>query len=148
MEPLKSNLEPIDENNINNQKESAIESAGNSFFKEDEDLFKIEKEVSLEKNEAEKDSAYLQIMSKFSNTSNLNVSDDDISDDARNVSQKVDAQSKINHLVDLAVLKGVPHAVKVARHFEDNYVLDAFHDKLMADELHDALVEKGLLKNI
>lgn len=148
MEPLKSNLEPIDENNLNNQKESAIGNVGNSVFKEDENLFKIEKEVSLEKSEAEKDSAYLQIMSKFSNISNLSVSDDDISNDAKNVSQEVDAQSKINHLVNLAVLKGVPHAVKVARHFEDNYVLDAFHDKLMADELHDALVEKGLLKNI
>jgi hypothetical protein len=40
------------------------------------------------------------------------------------------------------------HAVKVARHLEDDYVLDTFHDKLLADELHDALLKKGLIEEI
>jgi hypothetical protein len=31
---------------------------------------------------------------------------------------------------------------------EDNYVLDTFHDRLLADELHDAFVKKGIIKEL
>ena len=44
--------------------------------------------------------------------------------------------------------QGVIHAVKVARHLDDNYAMDEFHDRLMAEELHDALVKKGLIKEL
>ena len=40
------------------------------------------------------------------------------------------------------------HAVKVARHLEDNYVLDEMHSRLLSQELHDALVKKGFLKDL
>ncbi len=113
------------------------------------EIFADEKEKVSEKSSAEKDAAYNQILSKLSDDDD---SDDkkgsgDVIGDAEKASQKTDAASQIQHLVDVASVKGVVHAVKVARHLEDNYVLDAFHDKLMADELHDALVKKGLLKN-
>jgi hypothetical protein len=48
--------------------------------------------------------------------------------------------------VDIALEKGVIHAVNVAKHLEDNYVLDMFHDKLLSDELHEALMKKGLIE--
>ena len=44
--------------------------------------------------------------------------------------------------------KGVVHAVKVARHLEDNYALDEFHDRMLADELHEALIKKGLIEEV
>ena len=60
----------------------------------------------------------------------------------------MDAETQIQHLVDLAQQKGIMHAVKVARHMEDNYILDTFHDKMLADELHDALIKKGMIKEM
>jgi hypothetical protein len=59
----------------------------------------------------------------------------------------MDAESQIQHLVDLASTKGVVHAVKVARHMDDNYVLDMLHDKMISEELHKVLVERNLLSN-
>ena len=71
----------------------------------------------------------------------------DVVKDAQAASQEIDADGKINKLVGLAEAKGVVHAVSVAKHMEDNYILDEFHDRL-ADELHDALVKRGLIKEI
>jgi hypothetical protein len=31
---------------------------------------------------------------------------------------------------------------------QDNYVLDTFHDRMLADDLHDALVKKGMIKEL
>ena len=31
---------------------------------------------------------------------------------------------------------------------EDNYTLDEFHDRLLGEELHKALVDKGIIKEI
>lgn len=102
----------------------------------------------LERKEGimEKDEAYNKILSQVSSATP--VVQNDVSADAEKVSREQDAQSKINKLVELAETKGIPHAVKVARHFEDNYVLDEFHDKMLGEELHSALVAKGLIKEI
>ena len=116
---------------------------------EPKDIFsKYESETSkkAEISPAEKDSVYGKILSKVKKQPAKQVgSDDEIQSDAEAASKKSDAESQIQHLTDLALNKGVVHAVKVARHLEDNYVLDMFHDKLLADEFHKALVEKGLV---
>jgi len=95
----------------------------------------------------EKDDAYANILSKVSSQKAV-PADDDVSSDAAVVNQEIDAESKINNLVNLAATKSIAHAVNVARHLEDNYVLDEFHDRLLSDELHDALVKKGLIKEV
>lgn len=109
---------------------------------------KAEKEPASELSPAEKDSAYNKILAKVQQSTQMTVDPGDVRSDAASVYQKPDAESQIQHLVDLAIAKGVPHSVKVARHLEDNYVLDMFHDKLLSDELHDALMKKGLIKEI
>lgn len=142
-------MEPIEENDLNLENKLKKENVGGLGFENNKEYsFKIEKEAVLEKSGAEKDDAYSQIISKLNDDSVDTDVDNLVSDDARNAFEKVDADSQVQHLVDIAMAKGVVYAVKVARHMEDNYVLDTFHDKLMADELHDALVEKGLLKNV
>jgi len=103
-----------------------------------------EKEIVGEKLKVERDDAYQQILSKVKKK----VTDDnngDVVGDAKKISQ-TDAESQIQTLVDLAMTKGVVYAVKVAKHLEDNYVLDMLHDNLLADELHKSLEEKGLLQ--
>ncbi|HBP01273.1 MAG: hypothetical protein UY41_C0002G0012 [Candidatus Moranbacteria bacterium GW2011_GWE1_49_15] len=149
MEPIKSNLEPIDEKDLDLREKLKGGEVGVGEFGAEEEVFKVEKEVSQEKAVAEKDNAYSQIMSKLQdNGTGSDIDASVVSDDAQKVSEKTDADSQIQHLVDIAMTKGVVHAVKVAKHIDDNYVLDTFHDKLMAEGLHDALVEKGLLKNM
>ena len=94
---------------------------------------------------AEKDSAYNKILSKVKAPVAKDTNEEEVKIDAEKAIEKQDAESQIQHLVDIAETKGIIHAVKVAKHLEDNYVLDMFHDRLLSDELHDALISKGLI---
>jgi hypothetical protein len=109
---------------------------------------KTKKEPAIELSPAEKDSAYNKILAKFQQDSQMNIDPKAVSLDAQSVYQKTDSENQIQHLVDLAMAKGVVHSVRVAQHLEDNYVLDMFHDKLLSEKLHEALVKKGLIKEV
>ena len=152
----KPNLEPIEEDDLNlkekflgetkPEKAASPKEAGKSGV----EVIPVP-EKSLERPErkegaAEKDETYAKIISQV--TAVTPVQDDQVVSDAHSASKEQDAESRINNLVSLAETKGVAHAVKVARHLEDNYVLDEFHDKLLASELHDELIKKGLIKEI
>lgn len=69
----------------------------------------------------------------------------DVHADAVGVGQATDAASRVTQLVELAQVKGVAHAVEVARKMNDLYVLDTMHDEL-ADKLYEALKAKGLIQ--
>lgn len=73
--------------------------------------------------------------------------EEDVRTDAAGVSLKTDADSKVVQLVALAEVKGVVHAVKVARALQDFYVLDQMHDDL-ANRLYDSLKAKGLIEEV
>ncbi|MEF3691853.1 MAG: hypothetical protein V3574_02220 [Candidatus Moraniibacteriota bacterium] len=108
----------------------------------EKDIFSPEKEVAKEISGAEKDASH----SKPSPGVFKDEDEEVVKTDAEIIKQKkMDAESNINHLVELATLKGVTHAVKVARRLDDNYVLDMMHDKLLSEELHKALLEKNLI---
>jgi hypothetical protein len=143
------NLEPIEEGDLD--LEGKLKGAQEQIRSGEEPVgpaLDVEKESPREIISAEKDNAYGKILSKIKTRSQTDSNHELIKTDAAGVFQKTDAQSQIQHLVDIAFQKGVVHAVKVARHLEDNYVLDMFHDKLLADELHDALVSKGLIEEV
>ncbi len=74
----------------------------------------------------------------------VSQNDESVRDDAQKVSLKDDADSKVTQLVELASVKGVVHAVKVARRLNDFYVLDQMHDDL-ANRLYDSLKAKGMI---
>lgn len=151
-----SNLEPIDEKDLDlGSKFGNPEAAGKPEGMEKSADFPVPAEVIENKNEkepakevisAEKENAYNKILARLQAKKQAAVNNDDVGKDAEDVSKKQDAEGQIQHLVDLAMSKGVMYTVKVAKHLEDNYVLDMFHDRLLADELHDALVKKGLIK--
>lgn len=147
MEPLKPNLDPVSEDKLN-LGENSPENKSAGGFPEEKEIFKVEKEGVAEVSSAEKDGNYAKIISKIKSDDQDDLSDEIVFDDAKVVSQKTDAETQINHLVDIASIKGVVHAVKVAKHLQDNYVLDAFHDRLLSDEFHNALVKKGIIKEI
>ncbi|MCX6765580.1 MAG: hypothetical protein NT136_01300 [Candidatus Moranbacteria bacterium] len=143
-----SNLEPIEEKDLNIEGKFKGEKKETPQPEAEKEIFKIEKETPPETNPAEKEGAYGKILSKIKQLGQPVLGEEEIKSDAESVFQKNDAQSQIQHLVDIALQKGVVHAVKVASHLENNYVLDMFHDKLLADELHKALTEKGLIKDL
>lgn len=144
-----SNLEPIEESEMSLAKKfghiekSAID--GQKESDKENISFDEKKEVTQEIVGAEKDDSYNKILSKIKKKSDDGDDSNNVATDAQSVSQKTDAESQIQQLVDIAINKDVVHAVKVAKHLEDNYVLDMFHDKLLSDELHNALLEKGLI---
>jgi hypothetical protein len=107
----------------------------------------VEKPVEARKEGAvEKEKAYSKILSRVRTIQP--AQEEKVAADAESVNGEVSVENKIQKLVSLAVEKGVIHAVKVARHLEDNYTLDELHDRLLADELHQELVKKGLLKEL
>lgn len=152
VDEIKSNLEPIEESDLNLE---------NKFVKGGTETKKTEgagipenvpetaptREMPEKKEGAmEKDSAYSKILAKMKAASSAVHSD--VSTDAKAASEETDYESKIVKLVEIAETKGVAHAVKVAQHLEDNYTLDELHDRLLAEDLHNALVKKGMIREI
>lgn len=152
----KSNLEPIDESDLDlkgkflggneiPQKETSPNGGGVEVVS----VPAMEKIPGKKEGTAEREAAYSKILSKVSNVTPLpKASDDDVKTDAQRISQTEEVEAKIDSLVALAETKGIPHAVKVARHYEDNYLLDELHDRMLSEEFHDALIKKGLIKEI
>lgn len=150
MSPIKSNLEPIEESDLNLEgklKHGSVDFSGNENNSESAPDVAIEREKPQEISAGEKDDSYGKILSKVQAQTD-DANQDDVANDAQVGAQKSDAESQVQHLVDVAQQKGVVHAVKVARHMENNYILDTFHDRILADELHDALVKKGMITEI
>jgi hypothetical protein len=142
------NLEPIEESDLDLEGKIKRGVVGDPKNIENNPFADIEKELPREISAEEKDSAYGKILSKVQTQSDNNSNQESIAVDAQTGTQKTDAESQIQHLVDVAQQKGVVHAVNVAKHMENNYVLDNFHDRMLADELHDALVRKGMITEI
>lgn len=63
--------------------------------------------------------------------------------DADEIAQTADAEERVKKLVSLAMVKGVPYAVQVARHI-DAFTLDRTHDEL-ADTFFDELKRRGMV---
>lgn len=143
-------LEPIEEHDLD-LKDKFIEKKADNLFPKEEDAPRsnVDLNEGMERKEGvvEKDDSYSKIVAKIK-TQAPQTTVLEIEQDASNAGKLMDTQSRISNLLDIAMQKGVFHAVKVAKHLDDNYVLDEFHDKLVMDEFHDALIEKGLIKDM
>lgn len=144
---MKSNLEPIEERDLDLEGKLRRPDMGISAEQEKNPYY-VETETPQEISAAEKDDSYVKILSKVQTEQAEDVDYGMVASDAQDAHTKMDAETQVQHLVDLASQKGVIHAVKVAKHMQDNYVLDTFHDRMLGEELHDALVKKGLIKEI
>lgn len=146
-----SNLEPINDDDLNmkekfvgNEKLSGIKLEKSKI----EEIKSQEKKSEKKEGVIEKEKTYSKILAKVPSQAKTLPKDDIVADDAKQANEELDAEGKLNKLIELAQTKGVFHAVSVAKHMENYYLLDEFHDRLLADELHDALVKKGLIKEI
>lgn len=148
---VKSNLEPVEESDLKLEeklKHGSVNFSGNENRLESAPAVAVEREKPQEIGAGERDASYGKILSKMQAQTDDMTDQVAVASDAAEGAKKTDAESQIQHLVDVAQQKGVVHAIKVARHMESNYILDTFHDRLLADELHDALLKKGMIKEI
>lgn len=146
MNPIKSNLEPIEEKDLDLEGKLKRGESINFSAEQKTPFENVEKASEI--SSAETDSAYNKILSQVQSQQNDDIDPLAISNDAQVGVQKSDAESRVQHLIDIAQQKGVVHAVKVAQHMQDNYVLDTMHDRMLVEDLHDALVKKGMIKDI
>lgn len=96
---------------------------------------------SLPEQSDVKGERYTQLLSRVQQTS---VDEADIEEDAKEIGAIEAAEQKVHTLIGLAQVKGVAHAVRVAKRMNDLYVLDTMHDEL-ADKLYDGLLAQGLI---
>lgn len=87
---------------------------------------------------------YSKILSQVQPGSTSATDDDEVEQDANTIGAVEEAEKKVHTLVELAQVKGVAHAVRVAKRMNDLYVLDTMHDEL-ADKLYEGLLSKGLI---
>lgn len=103
---------------------------------------------SLSEGEERYVSSYEQKLKEIQSTSASSVASqtdgDAVKLDADSIRNTEDAEGRVQKLLDLALMKGVVHAVSVAENI-DAYTLDRTHDRL-ADELSDELRKRGMLK--
>jgi hypothetical protein len=145
---IKSNLEPIEDGDLNlKEKFTGGGKVESVLAKKSEETFPTPEKIERKEGVVEKEATYSKILSKIPAT-NQNVHVNDVATDAVLVNDGIDAESKIENLIKIAQTKSIAHAVNVARHMEDNYVLDEFHDRMLGEELHNALVAKGMIKEI
>ena len=137
-----SYLEPIEEGDADvNRKFNPSETLPGELSMKDGSAF--EARTAKVETSKEKETLYQKILSAHSSAPQ--PSDDQVvHTDAERVSLQQDADSQVQQLVDLAMTKGVVHAVKVARRMGDFYVLDKMHDDLV-NQFYEALVQKGLI---
>lgn len=92
---------------------------------------------------------YHELLARVTPTQATPVNNDDDEHgallDAKHIGALTDEASKVQKLLDLAQMKGVVHAVKVARSLRDYYALDTLHDEL-SGKLYQGMLEKGLIK--
>lgn len=155
VDEIKSNLEPIEESDLNLENKFVKGGAGSAETGKADNIgmpenipetTPVPEMAEIKEGAMEKDSAYSKILSKIKSTAT--VAQSDVSIDAKIASEETDYENKIIKLVEIAETKGVAHAVKVAQHLEDNYSLDELHDRLLAEDLHNALVKKGMIREI
>ncbi len=137
--------------------EDVIERAGESFSDEKkygEDV-KNEGNFSLDQQREKINEKMAQERIQQISPTSVGSDDDDDDDDddkkkinfhAKDISEMEDAETKIAKLVELAQEKDPILAIKIAKHLDENYVLDKLHDRLMEDEIKAVLIEKGLIK--
>ena len=70
--------------------------------------------------------------------------DEDIQTQAKEIA-KLDADDQVNHLIKIAERKNPYLALRIAKHLNDNYVLDELHSDLTEDRMRELFINKGFL---
>lgn len=143
----------LEDGNINKQTESIadFEKKGSEDFEKETGL----EEISSPERDQEKKKEVMEAISqkggagkKDDSSDGGDQEDSTIQIHAEDISKIKDVEQQIDKLVKLAIQKDPFTAMKVAKSLDENYILDRTHDELVEEKTREALINKGLLKNI
>jgi hypothetical protein len=139
--------ETISQEDLNKQTESSVEissteKVGSSVNKE---LYKTEEKKA--EQAIEKSGEKLKVQTSSSSDDDTDEQAVDIRDVEKSIDEmkKLDVGEQVEHLVQVAIHKDPVLAIGIAKHLNDNYILDELHSDLTEDKVRDILDKKGLL---
>jgi len=149
----KKEEKPIGEGGISEKGEEKI--AGVEGFSADiekkdivKELEKVEKAKIPEKKKEEIEKSRKKLEKAVPAKKNSNAGKAEVSRHAKEIGGLEGADQQIEKLIQLAQNEDPFMAIKVAKHLDDNFVLDQLHDGLLEEKTRKILVEKGLLKDL
>ncbi len=141
--------------NQNNQKQENSQEKKVNLDKLKKDIQfsqKKEQENSQEKSERissleKKENIYDKILRSVKKQVEEDTSPQEIKKDAEEIADEKSAEDQVKMLVKLAQHRGVVHAVKVAQHMENYYILDRLHDEMsLGERMYQSLEKENLIK--
>jgi hypothetical protein len=139
--------ETISQEDLNKQAESPAETGKveQASAGVDKELYKTEEKKA--EQAIEQSGEKLKTQTSISSDDSDEDQSVDIRDIEKNIDEmkKLDVNDQIDHLVQVAVHKDPVLAIGIAKHLNDNYILDELHSDLTEDKIRDILDQKGLL---
>jgi cell pole-organizing protein PopZ len=132
----------FDENTPKADEKPSIPESGVAAVEQMSPLAEPSKETEAKSEKVEDRVA--DVLTQVSSTTTP-TDDGQLAIDAEAVSKQTDAESQVAELLQMASVKGVPYAVKVARKLGDYYILDKMHDELV-EKFYEALKAKGMIE--
>ena len=141
-EKIKENLTEINEADLNKSAEGFGNGVNSSGAEN------ITKQELYKKEEQRVEQAIEKTGEKLKQGVPTTQTDEDNGEDVQVQAKeiaKLDANDQVNHLVQIAETKNPYLALRIAKHLNDNYVLDELHSDLTEDKMRELFVKKGLL---
>ena len=139
--------ETISQEDLNKQAESPAEvsSVEKISSRVDKEFYKSEEKKA--EQAIEKSGEKLRAQTSTSSDDDTDDQLVDICDVEKNIDEmkKLDVDEQVEHLVQVAIHKDPVLAIGIAKHLNDNYILDELHSDLTEDKIRDILDQKGLL---
>ena len=139
--------ETISQEDLNKQAESPVEISDTEKVSGvvDKELYKSEEKKT--EQAIEKSGEKLKAQTSTSSNNDTDDQSVDIRDVEKNIDEmkKLDVGEQVEHLVQVAIHKDPVLAIGIAKHLNDNYILDELHSDLTEDKIRDILDQKGLL---
>ncbi len=139
--------ETISQEDLNKQAESPVEVDSVEKVRSgiNKELYKAEEKKA--EQAIEKSGEKLRAQTSTSSNNDTDDQSVDIRDVEKNIDEmkKLDVSEQVEHLVQVAIHKDPILAIGIAKHLNDNYILDRLHSDLTEDKIRDILDEKGLL---
>ncbi len=141
-EKIKENLAEINEADLNNSAESFSADINSPGAENDT------KQELYKKEEQKVEQAIERTGEKLKQGVPTAQTDDDKGEEVQVQAKeiaKLDANDQVSHLVQIAETKNPYLALRIAKHLNDNYVLDELHSDLTEDKMRELFISKGLL---
>lgn len=116
-------------------------------------------EMTHEHQRKEKIESTRELVEQFQkeqpNVTTTEVAGDDEADDTHHIKKHADEvvaisdpELQIQRIVELAVGKDPFYAIRLAKHLDDNYIMNEVHDRLVEEKVREQLIANGLIPEL